>query len=168
MLMLCVPVWSGGQTLAEPTLPQHQDLVWQDSLRQDSTQNLSKFQQIKTNITKLINDKLNEPYDTTRDKQYWWRAMKHGKINFNDSTMRYPKLVMFCYKTYKWGDRAFNSYDSAYVKPTGKNWKLIFKSNNWVDSYVGTPQKNIDMSMNSNLVSNIGVSLSFMAVSGGY
>ncbi len=166
--MLCVPVWSWGQTLAQPNVPQHQDLVRQDSLRQDSTQNLSKFQQIKNNITKLINDKLNEPYDTTRDKQYWWRAMKHGKINFNDSTMRYPKFVMFCYKTYKWGDRAFNSYDSAYVKPTGKNWKLIFKSNNWVDSYVGTPQKNIDMSMNSNLVSNIGVSLSFMAVSVGY
>ena len=62
-----------------------------------------------------------------------------------------------------WGDRAFNSYDSAYVKSTGKNWKLILKSNNWIDSYIGYPVKDVDQIMNSNLVSNIGLSLSFMA-----
>ena len=94
--------------------------------------------------------------------------MKHGKINFKDSTMGYPKFVMFCYNTYMWGDRAFNSYDSAYVVSTGKNWKLILKSNNWLDSYIGTPFNDVRVMMNSNLVSNIGVSLSFMAVSLGY
>jgi hypothetical protein len=123
---------------------------------------------LKQRITKRINDKLNEPFDTTRDSRYWWRTMKHGKINFKDSTMGYPKFVMFCYKTYMWGDRAFNSYDSAYVKPTGKNWKLFLKSNNWFDSYIGTPFKDMKVIMNSNLVSNIGATLSFMAVSLGY
>ena len=75
---------------------------------------------------------------------------------------------MFCYKTYVWGDKAFNSYDSAYVKGTGKNWKLILKSDNWLDSYIGKSFNDVKMVVNSNIVSNIGVSLSFMAVSVGY
>ena len=160
MLMLCMTALSWGQTVEQPVVPEQQDTV-----QQDTVPKLSKFQQLKQNITQRINDKLNEPYDTTRDKRYWWRAMKHGKINFKDSTMGYPKFVMFCYNTYMWGDRAFNSYDSAYVKPTGKNWKLFLKSNNWFDSYIGTPFKDMKVIMNSNLVSNIGVTLSFMAVS---
>lgn len=134
----------------------------------DTVQHLNRVQQIKANIKERINEKLSEPYDTTRDNRYWWRALKHGKVNFNDSTMGYPKFLKFCYKTYVWGDRAFNSYDSAYVQSTGKNWKLILKSENWVDSYIGHPVKDVNQIMNSNLVSNIGVSLSFMAVSLGY
>lgn len=163
MLMLCMTALSWGQTAEQPVVPEQQDTVQQDTMPK-----LSKFQQLKQNITQRINDKLNEPFDTTRDKRYWWRAMKHGKINFKDSTMGYPKFVMFCYNTYMWGDRAFNSYDSAYVKPTGKNWKLFLKSNNWFDSYIGTPFKDMKVIMNSHLVSNIGVTLSFMAVSLGY
>ena len=85
----------------------------------NTTQNPSKLQKIKSRVQQRIDDKINEPYDTTRNKGYWWRALKHGKVNFNDSTMGYPKFVMFCYKTYIWGDRAFNSYDSTYVKATG-------------------------------------------------
>ena len=134
----------------------------------DTTQQLSKFQKFKSNIRSRIDAKMNEPYDTTRNKGYWWRALKHGKVNFNDSTMSYPKFLKFCYRTYIWGDRAFNSYDTTYVRSTGKNWKLILKSDNWIDSYVGHPVEDVTMVMNSRLVSNIGVSLSFMAVSLGY
>ena len=158
MFLCCAPILSWGQDSVQDTVPEQQDTI----------QHLNKFQRLKQNVTKRINDKLNEPYDTTRDNRYWWRAMKHGKINFKDSTMGYPKFLMFCYKTYVWGDKAFNSYDSAYVTSTGKNWKLILKSDNWVDSYIGTPFKDVRVLMNSNLVSNIGVSLSFMAVSLGY
>ncbi len=165
LLMLCVPVLSWGQTLPHDTVPEQQYTVPE---QQDTVQHLSKLQKLKQNVANRISDKLNEPYDTTRNSGYWWRAMKHGKVNFKDSTMGYPKFVKFCYKTYVWGDRAFNSYDSAYVVGTGKNWKLILKSNNWVDSYIGTPFNDVKMIVNSNLVSNIGVSLSFMAVSVGY
>ena len=135
---------------------------------QDTIQQLSRLQKMKSRVQQRIDDKINEPYDTTRNSGYWWRALKHGHVDFNDSTMGYPKFVKFCYRTYIWGDRAFNSYDSAYVKSTGKNWKLILKSDNWVDSYIGRPFKDVKMVMNSNLVSNIGLSLSFMAVSLGY
>ena len=159
MVVLCfVQMLSWGQTSEQTVLHEKQDTV----------QNQSKIHQLKQDIEQRINDKLNEPYDTTRDNRYWWRALKHGKVDFNDSTMGYPKFVKFCYRTYVWGDKAFNSYDSAYVTSTGKNWKLILKSDNWVDSYIGRPFKDVKMIMNSNLVSNVGLSLSFMAVSVGY
>ena len=158
LMLPCVATWAADNPLVPDSVP----------LMGDSTQHLSKLQQMKVNIKQRINTKLNEPYDTTHNKGYWWRALKHGKVNFNDSSMGYPKFVKFCYKTYIWGDRAFNSYDSSYVVSTGKNWKFILKNNNWLDSYVGTPMKDVKMIVNSNLVSNIGLSLSFMAVSVGY
>lgn len=114
-----------------------------------------------------VKSKMDEPYDTTHDNRYWWRAMKHGKVDFKDSTMRYPKFVMFCYKAYKWGDKAFNSYDSAYVVSTGKLWKLTITSKNWLDNLSGGNDKGY-ATFTSNLASNIGISLSFMAVSVGY
>ena len=163
-LLLTTAMLSWGQ-VSEPLVA-----LQQDSLQQsvDTVQQLSKIQKAKERFHQRIEAKLNEPYDTTRNKGYWWRALKHGKVNFKDSTMGYPKFVMFCYRTYVWGDRVFNSYDSSYVTSTGKNWKLILKSNNWVDSYIGHPVKDVNQIINSNLVSNIGLSLSFMAVSVGY
>ena len=165
VLTLCLPMLSWGQS-SEQVVVQLQDSLQLQPV--DTLQHLSKAEKAKSRFKQRIEDKLNEPYDTTRNSGYWWRALKHGKVNFNDSTMGYPKFVMFCYKTYIWGDRTFNSYDTAYVQSTGKNWKLILKSDNWVDSYIGRPFKDVKMVMNSNLVSNIGLSLSFMAVSVGY
>ena len=162
MFMLCLPALSWGQS-SEPLVIQRPD-----SIEVDTLQHMGKLQQMKSRVQQRIDEKMNEPYDTTRNSGYWWRALKHGKVNFNDSTMGYPRFVKFCYKTYIWGDRTFNSYDSTYVQSTGKNWKLILKSDNWVDSYIGHPVKGVNQVMNSNLVSNIGLSLSFMAVSVGY
>ena len=165
MLMLCMPMLSWGQSSEQLAVQQPDSLILQPV---DTIQHQSKLQQAKSRFQQRIDEKLNEPYDTTHNKGYWWRALKHGKVNFKDSTMGYPKFVMFCYKTYVWGDRTFNSYDTSYVKATGKNWKLILKNDNWIDSYIGRPFKDVKMVMNSNLVSNIGLSLSFMAVSLGY
>ncbi|MBR3100982.1 MAG: DUF4421 domain-containing protein [Muribaculaceae bacterium] len=159
-----MPMLSWGQDSVQVAMPQ--ELTSEQMV--DSVEHLSKLQRFKNNLKQRIDNKLNEPYDTTRDKGYWWRALKHGKVDFNDSTIKYPKFVRFCWNTYKWGDHAFNSYDTSYVQSTGKNWKLIIKSEEWIDSYIGKPFENVRMVMNSNLVSNIGVSLSFMAVSVGY
>lgn len=157
MLMLCMTAVAWAQQAGQADA----------TGRQDSVAKLNKFQKLKHDITQRINNKLNEPYDTTRDQGYWWRAMKHGKVNFKDSTMRYPKFVTFCYKVYKWGDKAFNSYDTAYVVPTGKNWKLTLKNQNWIDNYSGGLDGNHAM-FTSGAASNIGLYLSFMAVSVGY
>lgn len=159
----CMPLLMWGQDSTQVAVQQ-----LESTASGPDTEQQNKFQRIKARIKQRIEDKLNEPYDTTRNEGYWWRAMKHGKVNFNDSSMGYPKFLKFCYKTYKWGDRTFNTYDTTYVKGTGKNWKIMFKSDNWIDSYIGTPFRDVDMVMNSNLVSNIGISLSFMAVSVGY
>ena len=134
----------------------------------DTVVQMSKVQQFKQRIHQRIEDKKNEPYDTIRDGGYWWRALKHGKVDLSGETIHYPKFLRFAWKTYKWGDRTFNSYDSAYVVGTGKNWKLILSSNNWVDTYMGEPFADSWVEMRSNLTSNVGLQLSFMAVSVGF
>ena len=134
----------------------------------DTVVKLNKMQQFKQRMHQRIEEKKNEPYDTIRDKGYWWRALKHGKIDLDGGTIDYPAFIDFCWKVYKWGDRTFNSYDTAYVVSTGKNWKLMLKSMNWADTYAGEPVPNSHIFVRSNLTSNIGLQLSFMAVSVGY
>lgn len=135
----------------------------------DSTlQRMNKLQRLGYRIRKGLYDKMNEPYDTVRDRGYWFRALKHGKVDFTGGTIQYPKFIKFCYNAYKWGDRAFNSYDTAYVRSTGKNWKLILMSNQWLDSYSGKPFDNVESVLHSHLTANVGARLSFMAVSVGY
>ena len=87
----------------------------------DSVERLNLFQRMKEKAMRRIEDKLNEPYDTIHDDGYWWRAMKHGKVDLTGKTINYPKSLRFAWRVYKWGDKAFNSYDSAYVVGTGKN-----------------------------------------------
>ncbi len=127
----------------------------------------NRIQRLRDNVSQRISNKINEPWDTTRDNRYWWRAMKHGKVDFNDPTMGYPKFVKFCYNAYKWGDRAFNSYDTAYVVSTGKNWKLQLKNQNWLDDFISDID-NGRAHFISGAASNIGLYLSFMAISVGY
>ena len=135
----------------------------------DTVEQLSKVEQLKQRVHQRIEEKMNEPFDTVRDSGYWWRAMKHGKVDLDGCTIDYPAFIDFCWKVYKWGDKAFNSYDSAYVVSTGKNWKFMFKSNNWNDNYTGEPSNDdIHMDMRSKLTANMGFQLSFMAVSVGY
>ena len=127
----------------------------------------NRLQRLRDKMAQGVSDKMNEPYDTTRDSRYWWRAMKHGKVDFNDPTMGYPRFVNFCWKAYKWGDHAFNSYDTAYVVSTGKNWKLQLKNQNWIDDFIsGTDGGRAHFTSGS--ASNIGIFLSFMAISVGY
>ena len=134
----------------------------------DTTAHLNRFQRLKQRVMTHIEEKMSEPWDTVRNGTYWWRAMKHGKVDLTGKTIHYPKFLRFAWKIYKWGDRTFNSYDTAYVVGTGKNWKLILSSNNWVDMYMGEPFADTWAGMRSDLTSNVGVHLSFMAVSVGY
>ena len=135
----------------------------------DTTVHLNKFQLAKKRAKERIQEKMNEPYDTIRDSGYWWRALKHGKVDLDGGTIDYPAFIDFCWKVYKWGDKAFNSYDTAYVVSTGKNWKFMYKSNIWNDNYMGEPSgRDMIVDMRSKLAANMGFQLSFMAVSVGY
>ena len=123
-------------------------------------------------IRKAISDfkqRLNEPFDTTRDSTYWKRALKHAKLNINDTTVIYPKFLKFCVNVYRWGDHAFNCYDSTYVVSSGKKWKLMIKNNNFLDLYAGhLVDKQIPFQVHSDLTSSFGAQICYMAVSVGY
>ena len=53
----------------------------------DTVVKLNKIQQFKQRMHQRIEEKKNEPYDTIRDKGYWWRALKHGKIDLDGGTI---------------------------------------------------------------------------------
>lgn len=134
----------------------------------DTVENMNKFQRLKARAQQYIEEKKNEPWDTIRDGTYWWRALKHSKVDLTGKTIQYPKFLRFAWRVYKWGDKAFNSYDSAYVVGTGKHWKFMYKSNIWNDNYQGKPSaKDLHVDMRSKLAANMGFQLSFMAVSVG-
>ncbi len=109
-----------------------------------------------------------KPLVKTREQRWWWNLVKQGKLNMADTTVIYPKFLQFCVNIYNWGDRAFNSYDPDYVVGTGKRWKARIVNENWVDSYLMTLPERLTTHMLSNLYSNIGAYLQYMAVSYGY
>ena len=111
------------------------------------------------------------PAEEAESKQgrYWFKELKKGRIHLNDSTVHYPRFIRFCWDTYKWGDKAFNSYDTTYVKSTGMNWKVIFKNNNWLDYFSCTPFDKMKFKFSNTAPSTtLGAYISFMAVSVGY
>lgn len=99
---------------------------------------------------------------------FWIKQLVSNGFRINDTTVCYPRFPRFCLKVYNWGDRTFNSYDKDYVVGTGKNWKLIGKSYNWLETSTMLFDKSAPISMHSDLYSDAGFSLSFMAVSVGY
>ena len=155
--MALLSLLSWGQEMPADTVVQPDTAVY-----------MNKIQRIRESTMQRIEERRNAPYDTVRDSGYWWRALKHGKMDLDGGTIEYPAFVRFCWNVYKWGDKAFNSYDTAYVVSTGKNWKLMLKSMNWVDTYGGEPVKGVQVFTRSRLTSNIGLQLSFMALSVGF
>lgn len=114
-----------------------------------------------------IYKKLNEPFDTVRDKNYWRRALAHGKFDINDTTIDYPNFIDFCIDVYRWADWAFNTYDTTYVVPASrKRWKFTLKNNDWIDTYTGhITHDGKPVAMSSDISTNIGAQLSFMGLS---
>ena len=64
MLMLCLPMVSLGQSSQEIVVQQQDSILLQQV---DTVQRQSKVQKAKERFKKRIDDKLNEPYDTTRN-----------------------------------------------------------------------------------------------------
>lgn len=103
------------------------------------------------------------------ESQRWWLNLaRQGKLNLQDTSVIYPKFVKFCVDVYNWADRFFNSYDPEYVVGTGKRWKVRVLNDNWADSYAMTLPGKLQTEMLSNVYSNIGAYIQYMAVSMGY
>lgn len=99
---------------------------------------------------------------------YWKLAVMSGKLNLKDKSVKYPRFVKMCVDFYNWGDRTFNSYDTAYVVGTGKRWKLMVKNDNWIDFYNLKLPESIHIGMVSDIAPNLSASISYMALSFSY
>lgn len=109
-----------------------------------------------------------KPLVKSKEQRWWWNLAKRGKLNMADTSVIYPRFLQFCVNIYNWGDRTFNSYDTDYVVGTGKRWKARIVNENWVDNYLMSLPHGLKTRMLSNLYSNIGAYIQYMAVSYGY
>ena len=98
----------------------------------------------------------------------WVKQLIASGFEIHDPAINYPKFMRFCLKVYDWGDRTFNSYDSSYVVSTGKNWKLTGRTYNWAESYFMQFSGDTRLRMISDIYSDIGANIGFMAVNVGY
>lgn len=104
----------------------------------------------------------------SKEQMWWLNLAKRGQLNLQDTAVIYPRFIKFCVDVYNWADRFFNSYDPEYVLGTGKRWKVRILNDNWVDSYAMTLPGRVQTEMLSNMYSNIGAYVQYMAVSAGY
>ncbi|MBD5231237.1 MAG: DUF4421 domain-containing protein [Bacteroidales bacterium] len=103
-----------------------------------------------------------------QNPNWWLNRIKNHTYDIKDTTVIYPRFAGFCVKAYNWADRVFNTYNHDYVMPTGKKWKLLWKSALWTDSYALDMPSNVHMRMLSRPYMSSGPYLSFMAVTVGY
>lgn len=85
-----------------------------------------------------------------------------------DSIATWGKFPRFCVNTYRWGDKFFNGYDTAYVAGTGYKFNAKITSDSWLDGYRFTLPNNKIAFMNSDPSTSVGIHLSYLAVSAGY
>lgn len=102
----------------------------------------------------------------------WVQQLIHTGFHINDPSIQYPKFPRFCLKVYNWGDRTFNTYNPDYVVGSGCNWKAYTEADAWMQNYdylfdLSQGLKN-RVTMRSHTNYDLGVRLSFMAVSVGY
>lgn len=92
-----------------------------------------------------------------------------AKINLAlDSVAEWGRFPRFCVNTYRWGDRFFNTYDSAYVEGTGYKFNVKARSELWLDSYFFRMDDGYRMDFASPSDISGGFYLTYLAVSLGY
>lgn len=85
-----------------------------------------------------------------------------------DSVAEWGKFPRFCVNTYRWGDKFFNGYDTAYVKGSGYKFNIKLPVECWGDSYRFILPNNTYIRMDSEPTTTAGVYLTYLAVSVGY
>ena len=96
-------------------------------------------------------------------------AISANAISFDlDSIAAMGRFPRFCVNTYKWGDKFFNGYDTAYVAGTGYKWNVKLRTESWTDYYNLHFDNETEMSMISRPSTSAGIYLTYMALSVGY
>lgn len=125
---------------------------------------------VRTAQETLLSNDINAEHCPNTDgkgSDWWINRIKSNTYNIKDTTVIYPGFVRFCVRVYNWADSFFNTYDTEYVESTGTKWKAMVKMSNWTDSYAMTLGKT-HIHMLSNVYSNVGPVISFMALSVSY
>ncbi len=97
------------------------------------------------------------------------KIFRHG-WSINDTTIKYPPVLDFGVKAYRWLNHALNYYDTTYVvnpgKTKGKKFKIMLKNSNWLDFYSGHLGKwETPVQFNSDVTSLFGFHISGMGLS---
>lgn len=149
--------------------------VWEaDSLIADSTESIfdKTISHIEPEIDTIAATIHGEtPIDSTEFASMpWYKQLYENGFRIHDPAINYPRFMRFCLKVYDWGDRTFNSYNPDYVVGTGKNWKAIINSYNWMESYmlIFSMHSSDRLHIRSEIFNDLGLHLSFMALSIGY
>jgi len=103
-------------------------------------------------------------------KNAWKRKIFRHGWSINDTSIVYPPVLDFGFKTYRWLNHALNYYDTAYVvnpgKTSGKKWKIMLKNNNWIDFYSGHLSNwRTPVQLNSDITSLFGFQICGMGLS---
>ena len=132
---------------------------------------------VRQSVTIPIDSTIMEPNDSILvadsiafANKPWYKQLYDTGFMLHDKRIKYPRFARFLLRIYYWGDKTFNSYRPEYVQATGKNWKVTGRSYNWMESYMMLfSEKSSDiLHINSDLYTDVGLYISFMAVSAGY
>lgn len=85
-----------------------------------------------------------------------------------DSIAEWGKFPRFCVNVYRWGDRFFNGYDTAYVVGNGYKFNVKVTTDSWVDGYDFELRDKTHITMRSDPSTSVGLYLTYLAVSVGY
>lgn len=85
-----------------------------------------------------------------------------------DSIAAWGKFPRFCINTYRWGDKFFNTYDSAYVVGSGYKFNVKIVADSFLDNYNFDLPNSTRVDMVSDPSTSIGFYLTYLAVSVGY
>lgn len=90
-------------------------------------------------------------------------------ISFNlDSIATWGKFPRFCVNTYRWGDKFFNGYDTAYVAPAGYKFNVKMTADSWIEAYNFQLPDHSRIFMHSDNSTSAGLYLTYLALSVGY
>ncbi len=106
--------------------------------------------------------------DTEFCRMPWYKQLILNGFKIHDPCIKYPKFPGFCLKVYDWGDKTFNSYNPEYVVSTNKNWKIMARNYNWMESYMMLFPNRETLHLMSDIYCDVGAYISFMAVTIGY
>lgn len=98
----------------------------------------------------------------------WLPQRAHSFSLALDSIAAMGKFPKFCIDVYRWGDRFFNTYDSAYVTGTGYKFNIKNRTETWSDRYEFNLPNDYEMHMASDACTSTGLYLTYLAVSFGY